>query len=175
MPYIPEQQINTGSYLETTSVFDVGSLAQADPGSAEFKELVVKLAQKVNDMLLVLNKKDSAYYLTEQFVTGQLYFNPLSDNPLDLRAGFRIVIDVGPIGAGVTSVAHGLAITSTWKFTKILGAASNTGTLVYYPLPFAGATGNNIEVRVTSTQLVITNNSGVTFTDVYVNLEYVKN
>jgi len=56
----------------------------------------------------------------------------------------------------------------------ISGAATNTGTLVGYPLPFASTTGNNIEVTVTATQVVINNNSGVTFTHSQVTLEFCK-
>ena len=56
----------------------------------------------------------------------------------------------------------------------IYGAATNTTTLVGYPLPFASATNNNIEVSVTATQVLINNNSGVTFTDSQVTLEYCK-
>lgn len=173
-PYVPDQQINTGSYIPTTSVFDVSAIYETDITSPEFKELLVRLYQNVNNIAVALNTKDSAYYIQEEFVNGQLFFNPASSNPLDLRGDFRKLINIGALGAGVTNTNHNLAITSTWKFTRIYGTASNTGTLNYYPLPFAGAAGNNIELRVNGTQVVINNNSGATFTDCYVILEYVK-
>lgn len=174
MSYVPEQQINTGAYLATTVVFDMARVYQIEVSSEEFKDLVVSLAETINNNALVTNLKDTGYYILEEFVTGQLFFNPASSDPNQLRPGFRKFINTGALAAGVTTVAHGLPITATWKFTRILGAASNTATLNYYPLPFAGAAGNNIEVLVTATNVVITNNSGATFTDSYVDLEYVK-
>jgi hypothetical protein len=176
MPYIPDQ-VNSGSYIGTTQVWDVSQIYDIEVNSPEFKELIVRLYQNINNVATVLNTKDSAFYLNKEFVNGQLWFNPADPtlSQLKLRADFRTVVNIGALGAGVTSVNHGITVTNTLKWTFIGGAATNTGTLVGYPLCFAGAAGNNIELRVTSTQVVINNNSGVTFTDCYVVLEYVKN
>ena len=171
MAYITNQT-NTGSFVPTTNIWDVGTLFDVDVNSPDFKELLVRLYQNVNNIALVLNSKESAFYLTQEFLTSQVYFTP---NSSDLRPGFRELVNIGPLGAGVTTTAHNLVPTSTWTFTKIYGAASNTGTLVYYPLPFAGAAGNNIEVTVNATNVVIDNASGVTFTNAYVIVEYIKN
>jgi hypothetical protein len=174
MAYIPDQQIDTGSYVSTTNVWDVARLYEVEVGSPEFKELLVRLYQNVNNIAIALNTKSTGYYLNEEFVSGKLFFNPTSNDPLKLRPGFLKAVNTGALGAGVTAINHGIAITNTFKWMFIYGAATNTGTLVGYPLPFAGATGNNIEVTVTATQVVINNNSGVTFTDSQVTLEYVK-
>lgn len=173
-PYIPDQQINTGSYIPTTNVWDVSQLYEIDVNSDEFKELLVRLYQNVNNIALVLNTKSTGYYINEEFVSGKLFFNPASNDPLLLRPGFIKTIDTGALGAGLTAINHNIAVTNTFKFMFIYGAASNTGTLIYYSLPFAGAAGNNIEIIVTATQILITNNSGVTFTDSQVTLEYCK-
>lgn len=174
MAYIPDQQINTGSYVPTTNVWDVSRLYEVEISSPEFKELLVRLYQNVNNIAVVLNTKCSGYYINEEFVSGKLFFNPSSTDPLQLRPGFIKTINMGTLGAGVTAVNHNITITNTFKWMFIYGSATNTGTLVGYPLPFAGAAGNNIEVRTTSTQVIINNNSGVTFTDAQVTLEYVK-
>lgn len=174
MPYIPDQQINTGSYVPTTNVWDVSRLYEVEIGSPEFKELLVRLYQNVNNIAIALNNKVSGYYINEEFVSGKLFYNPASNNQLELRPGFMKTINTGALGAGVTATNHGLTVTNTWKWMAIYGAATNTGTLVGYPITFAGAAGNNIEVRVTATQVIIDNNSGVTFTDSTVTLEYVK-
>lgn len=168
MPYIPGQQINTGSFVGTTNVWE-SQITDANVNSPEFKRLLVELHRNIGQIALVLNTKETGYYILEEFVTGQLYFNPNDPNPNNLRPAFRKEINLGALGAGVTSVNHGLAITNTWKFAKIVGAASNTGTRVYYALP-----NSNITVSVTATQVVINNASGVTFTDAYIDLEYVK-
>jgi hypothetical protein len=173
--YITNQQPNTGNYVQQTPVFDVSRIYQTDVNSTEFKELIVKLTQEVNNHAICLNNKISGMYLTEEFVSGKLLFNPNSSSQLDLRACFIEVVNVGPLGPGITPANHGLTVTNTWKWLFIGGAATNTNTLVGYPITFGGAANNNIGVNVTNTQVIVNNNSGVTFTDSYVVLEYVKN
>ena len=174
MAYNPNFVANTGASVPTTNVWDVGRLYEVDVNSDEFKELLVRLYQNVNNIALVVNLKDTAYYLNIEYGTNQQYYNLANPSPLKLRPGFREAVDIGALGAGVTAVNHGLVVTADWKWMKIYGAATISGTPVGYPLPFAGATGNNIEVTVTATQVVVNNQSGVVFTDSTVILEYVK-
>lgn len=174
VPY-PDMVINQGSFVPTTYIWDVQQLYSTDVNTPEFKELLVRLYQYINNIATVLNTKDSAFYLLEQFQNSQLWFNPNSSNPNDLRACFRNVFNIGALGAGLTTQLHNLPIDASWKLTKIQGVASNTATLTYLPLPFAGAAGNNIELSVNGTTIIINNNSGVIFTDAYVVLEFVKN
>lgn len=174
MAYIPDQQQNTGSYVPTTNVWDVARLYEVEVGSPEFKELLVRLYQNVNNIALVLNTKVTGYYLNEEFVSGKLFFNPASTDPLQLRPGFIKTINTGALGAGVTSVNHGIAVNANLKWMFISGAATNTSTLVGVPLPYVSVANTHIQVSTTATQVVINNNSGVTFTDSQVTLEYVK-
>ena len=175
MAYVPGQQINTGQFVPTTSIFDVGRLYEVSVTSPEFKELLVRLYQQVNNLAISSNNKKSGYYLQEEFVTSAIYFNPASPDPLQLRPEFRKTFNIGPLAAGVTTTAHNLAITNTWQFTHIYGAASDNIGFNYYPIPFASAGGAaNIEIRVDATNIVITNNSGIAFTSCIVTLEYLK-
>jgi len=174
MAYIPDQQMNTGSFVPTTNIWDVAPLHDVNVNSPEFKELLVRLYQNINNIALGLNTKSTGYYINEEFVSSKLFFNPISNDPLQLRAGFIKTIDTGALGAGVTAVNHNITVTNLFKWMFISGAATDTGALIGYPLPFVGAAGNNIEVSVTATQVLINNNSGVTFTDSQVTLEYCK-
>lgn len=181
MPYIPNQRSQTGAYLPTTEQIDVTQILHADVTSPEFKELIVRLYQAFNNLSQQVNLKDTGYYVEEEIVNSQLYFNPSiylnpsEQNFLKLRNVFRLTVDVGGFGAGATTAAHGLTPTTDWKFTRIYGVASETTTPVYYPLPYASAGGAaNISLDVDGTNVNITNNSGVTFDDCYVVLEYVK-
>jgi hypothetical protein len=174
MAYNIDQQINTGSYVPTTSVWDVSQLYEVDVTSPEFKELLVRLYQNINNIAIVLNTKVTGYYINEQFVSGKVFFNPASNDPLQLRPGFIKTINTGALAAGATAINHDIAVTNTFHWMFISGAATDTVTVVGYPIPFAGAAGNNIEVSVTATQVLINNNSGVTFTDSQVTLEYCK-
>lgn len=173
MSFIPGQQTDTGSFIPTTGSFEVSHVYTTDVNSPDFKELIARLFQMVITNSNVLNLKDTGFYLQEEFATGQLYFNGATTDPLKLRPVFRKVIDMGALGAGVTSIAHGLTPTADWRFVHIYGAAN--GTPNFYPLPFVSAAGaTNIEVRVNATNVIVTNNSGVAFASAYVVLEYVK-
>ncbi len=173
--YNPDQQANTGSFVTTTQIWDLGQLQNIDITSPEFKELLIRLYQQINNIAIVLNSKKSGYYIEEEFVTSALYFNPNSSDPLMLRPEFRKTFDIGPLPAGVTTFAHNLAITNLWQFTHIYGVASDNIGFNYYPLPFASAGGAaNIELYIDATNIVITNNSGIAFTSCIVVAEYLK-
>src|SRR6185369_581411 len=119
MAFFEEQQINTGSYVPTTNIWDVTRLHEIDVNSAEFKELLVRLYQNINNISLVLNTKCTGYYINEQFVSGKLFFNPDID-PVQLgaqyRPGFIKTINTGALGAGVTAVNHDINVTNTYKW-----------------------------------------------------------
>ena len=171
----PDQLQNTGSFVPTTFILDVAQLQEVDVKSPEFKELLVRLYQNLNLMVISLNTRDAAFYLTQEFVNGQLFFGTVSNSQDDLRPDFRTVVNTGALGPGVTTVAHNIPITNTYNFTRIYGEATDNIGFNYYPLPWASAAGvTNIELKVNNTNVVITNNSGVAFTESKVILEYLK-
>lgn len=172
-----ENQI--GAFIPTTDIFDI---ADVDPKSPQFKELLVRLSQTVNDIALRLNISDAGYYVQEEFVCGQIYFpNPaLTDTTPQAptyRQVFRKVINFGALpNTGTTNVAHGIAPDSTFTFTRIYGAASDTTGLVYLPLPYSSPTlVENIKLHATNTNVVITTgNNRSAYNVTYVVLEYIK-
>jgi hypothetical protein len=170
------QQNLTGMFVPTTNIWDTQVLYEMDYGKEGMQELFVRLYQNLNLMALALNAKETGYYIDQEFVTGSVFFGTASTNQSDLRSVFRKVINVGSVGAGATTKAHGLAIGTTWSFTKIYGAVSNTTTNNYLPLPWVNTTtpANSIELKVDATNIVITNNSGLTFPTCMVVLEYLK-
>lgn len=177
MPYLNGFQANTGSFVPTTNVWDVSEIQEVDVTSQEFKELLIRLYQNLNNICLVLNSKDSAFYIQQEFNTGALFFNPgvVPQNILTYRPGFRIVVPCGALGAGLKTVPHGLAVTATWHWVYIGGAATDTVNRLGYPITYGGATGNNISVNVDATNIYINNQSGITtFTDSMIVLEYLK-
>lgn len=180
MAFIPDQQINTGQFLPTTTVFDVARLYEIEVTSPEFKELLVRLYQSVNNIALSTNIKDTGYYINEEFVTGQVYFNPTAPNPSDpstLRSVFRKVINFGALPNTATKiVAHNIPFTSTYKITRFYGAASDTTGLNYIPIPYAALVLNeNIELRADANNVYVTTGINRTnFNECYIVIEYVK-
>ena len=171
-----------GAFIPTTNIWDVSSqIMSLDVNSPEFKELLIRLYQNINNVALSVNIRDAGYYDTSEFVNGQLFFpNPSlgssSNEYPAFRQVFRKVINFGALpNAASKSVAHGIAINSSYTFTRIYATASDVGALSYIPIPYASPTSaNNIELSVNSTTVTI--NSGINrsnYTVCYVILEYI--
>lgn len=167
---------NTGSFVPTTFVWDVAELRDTDIKSERFKELLVRLYQNLNLMQISLNVKDSAYYDTEEFVNGQLFFaspdaSSSSTEATNRRQVFRKVINFGALPNSTTkSVAHDIDITSGYSFTRLYGAASDQSGLNFLAIP-----NSAITLAVDSTNVKITTTSNLSaYTITYVTLEYLK-
>lgn len=167
--------VNPGMFLPTTPMFDVGDLDETT-----LKQLVVQLTQFVNNIAVVLNKKDSALYVLEQFVNGQLFFpNPVTSSSQaqspDLRQVYRQVFSVGPLpNTGQILIPHGIAPTSIFTFTRIYGCASDTTGLNYIPLPESFVNGHIVDLAVNMTNIVInTNWNASNFNITYIVLEWL--
>lgn len=181
---MPDDNLSTliGSFVPTTAIFDVDLLYEVDVNSPEFKELLVRLYQNVNLMSLVLNTKDSGYYNTQEFVSGQLFFpdvatNDGDSNANDFRQGIRSVINFGALpNAAGKSVAHGITVSASTQFTRIYATATDPVGFNYIPIPYASPTAaNNIELSVDATNVTITTGIDRTaFTKCIVVLEYVQ-
>lgn len=170
-----------GAFIPTTNVWDVGQLYQVDVTSPQFKELLVRLYQNVNNIATILNLKDTGYYTTQEFVNGQSFFpnpslNSSTDTVATYRQVFRTTVNFGALpNAGTKSVPHNIAITAGFTFTRIYGAASDTTGLTYIPLPFVDAAGNNIELNVDATNVnIVTTSDRTNYTVCYVVVEYIK-
>jgi hypothetical protein len=167
-----------GLFLPTTPLFDVGDLE--DP--AQSRELIIRLTQKINDIIIALNLKDTGYYPLDVFVNGQSFFeNPaLSDVSTQLptfRQVFRKVFLSGPLpNVGTLTIPHGIPITASFTFTRIYGAASDTNGFNYIPLPEAFVNGNIVDLSVNLMDIVIhTNWNASNFLVVYIVLEWLEN
>ncbi len=178
-------QTNLGNLLPTTYNFDVAQLYAVDVKSPEFKELLVRLAQNVNSMLIALNLADNGRYVQFEQVNGQQYFpNPalssITATQPAYRQVFRTVVNFGTLpNTGTKSVAHGVPITpsvTTYSFTRIYATASDQVARTFIPIPYASNTaGDPIELSVDATNVTITTGSNRTnYTICYVVLEYIK-
>jgi hypothetical protein len=173
---------NYGAFVPTTNVWDVSEIYQTEVTSPEFKELLVRLYQNLNNMALSLNIKDSAYYVNAEFVNGQSFFpnpayNSSTTTVASMRQVFRLVINFGALpNSTTTSVAHNLPANAGWTFTRIYGCATNPSTPQYLPIPYASNTANaSIELWVDGTNVNIKTASNLSaYTTTYVILEYMK-
>lgn len=172
MPYIDNSQANSGLYIATTTVYDqINSSNLSD----ELKQILVVIYQNTNNIALALNQKESGIYDLMEFVNGQGWFVPppgTSAN-MQLRPDYTKVLWITNLPPGVTTVAHLLPITATWTFTLIQGVANDTVGKNYYPFGASGA-GVDISVVGNATNIVLTNNTAITFNKTYVVLKYLK-
>lgn len=173
-------QMNPGSFVPTTSAWEISQIQSVDVNSKQFKELLVRLYQNLNTIALSLNTRDAGYYALEEFINGQIYFpNPslTSSTPQTpaFRQVFRMVVDFGALpNAGSKSVAHNIDITAQFSFTRIYGASSDQVGFNYIPIPNVSAT-IPVEIHITLTEVVITTTANLTaYTKTYIVLEYLK-
>lgn len=164
-----------GLFLPTTPMFDVGDLKDID----NLKELVIRLTQSVNNISVAVNLKDTGYYVLEEYVNGQVFFqNPAATSTLPSRQVFRKVIDFGALpNAAAKTVAHGIAPDATFTFTRIYATASDPVNLLYIPIPYAStvAIANNVQLDVDAVNVTITTGiNRIAFSRTFVILEYIK-
>jgi hypothetical protein len=171
-----------GSFIPTTNIWDVSQLYDIDVNSDEFKELLVRLYQNVNNIALNLNIKDTGYYDVQEFLNSQLFFpNPtLNSSTQSLpiyRQVYRMVVNFGPLPNATTiSIPHYIPVGQNYSFTRIYGTASNSTSTSFIPLPYSSATSNKcIELSVTNANIVITTSIDYSaYVNTYVVCEYIK-
>jgi hypothetical protein len=170
-----------GAFIPTTNIWDTTELDDIDVTKPEFKELLVRLYQNLNNMAQAVNIKDSGFYYQQEFVNGQKYFaNPSLSSSSSLtpepRQVIRQVINFGALPNATTkSVAHDITFTANSTTTRIYGSSSKQSSKNYVPIPYASASGNDIELNIDGTNVNITTNSDWSaYTITYVIIEYLK-
>lgn len=171
-----------GAFVPTTNVWEISEIYSVQIDSPQFRELLVRLYQNINNIALVLNIKDSGYYDLKEFVNSQLFFpnpvlNSLSTTKPVYRQVLRKVINFGSLpNAATKTVAHGITVSSATSFTRIYGAATDPVGFNYIPLPFASPVlVDNISLSVNATNVVVTTGANYSnFTTTYIVLEYLQ-
>jgi hypothetical protein len=138
----------------------------------------------------ILNIKENAQYEKFELVSGQQWFSTTRDNAIITNYTYRVSFDLvalkgGPIPPGLTPLTLTsttmpplLQYANTLIPTHIFGAATVAGPLLL-PLPYASATGNNIEIWFDITNKAaqtfnINNNYGSNLIQAYAVIEYIK-
>lgn len=167
--------------LPTTNVWDPSIIADVDINSPQFKEILIRLYQNINNMALVVNIKDSGFYDTFEFLTGQTYFpNPLlnSNTPTNptRRPVIRKVYFPGPLpNTGTITFPHGIPMTPSITFVKSYGQSTDTTNFKSISLGYSSASGTtNVEMYVDGANVVIiTASDRSSYNVTYVVLEYL--
>jgi len=148
-------------YLPTTYVI---------PDNLE--ELKIKLTQDLNDIAINVNSKDRGLYVNEEIICGQTFlptYSATTSQNIQERTVFRKVIETGVLATGANNIAHNIAVTTDYRFTRIYGVIGNYATPVYAAIPDTG-----ISIIVNATNVVVTIPAGYNGYSGHVVLEYVK-
>jgi hypothetical protein len=166
-----------GAFVPTTNIWDPQNIYQSnlDP---ELKEILVRMYQNLNLMANVLNVKETGQYNNAyEIVSSKTWFpNPALTSTTPTSPTDRQVIRktfLLSLPPGATNLPHGLPVTTSWTFTLIYGTANDTVGFNYYPIASFGG-GNSIEIRVDNVNIVLINNTAITFNITYIILEYLK-
>ena len=138
---------NAGLFLPSTYEFDIGAL-QDDVSSSDFKELIVRLYQNINSIVLALNLKETGFYVQTEFVTGKVWYpdpalNSTTGPTPELRQAYRVVVPFGALlnnatKSLVTDVQYPSTSPTTFR-VKIIDCVANkiTTPFAQVPIPYS--------------------------------------
>ena len=113
------------------------------------------LVEQLKNVALGVNTRVIGWYLDQELLTGKAFI-PGSNNVRDgqtsqqYRSVLRIVVDVGPITAGVVTVAHNITNDANYEQIELWACATNSTTLT------STVFGNSDTIRVIGPNIQIT-------------------
>ena len=156
-------------YIITTRQFPTG----------EPELLETELTKSYEEIASGVNSRTIGIFNTFQMVTGDKYYSNTNNspmNPIKYRQGYRQLFAFGAIATGATlTIDHEIS-----GITECVHIYGNCITSVpdFRPIPYSSATAVNqqIEVKVTDTQIIIINGAGApNITSGTIILEYLLN
>ena len=180
MSSIPSN-LNFGSFVPTTFVWEIQQI-QSSNIDENLKDILVRLYQNLNQVVLPINTKDTGIYDLSEFVNGQVFFpnttlSSTTPQAPTARQVYRKVINFGALpNAATKSVAHGITIDTNVSITRLYGAATNPG-VSFIPIPYVSITAltDQAELGMNATNVNIhTAINYSAYTTCYVVIEYIK-
>ena len=119
-----------------------------------------------------LNAKEIGFFIDQELLSGKSFIpspNELADGGTSqqFRSILRIVVDVGPITAGVKTVAHNITVDANYEQIALWACATNSSA------PFTSTVfGNSDTIRVIGPNIQITSDGTYDRCKAY--LEYIQ-
>jgi hypothetical protein len=141
------------------------------PDDSAFLDTLSLTYKRIAD---AVNTKEGALYQPVETATFQKYFKPAETQ--NFRNVYRMTINFGTLPNTTSDTEpHNIDFTENFRVTRIYGAATDPVNLLYIPLPYASASGADIELSLDATNVIITTASNRTaFTESTVVIEYTK-
>lgn len=165
-----------GSFVPNTFVWDLQELQKVQSIDPKLRELLIRLYQNLNLVVLNLNIKDVGQYPRMEVVNGQLWFpNPANNSTTVATAQERqvlrkVLLFVGGLpNNGSQTIPHGITVTKNTSWTRIYATATTaTGTGI--SLPNASTT-----ITTTTSNVVISTTANLSsYVLTYIILEYIQ-
>lgn len=171
---------NINSFLPIADQYDAAVINQLEVGSDEFKEFLVRLSIRINNIAISVNDRDGGYFSLGEYNTGtQLY--PSAADPVNYRTILRTVVDFGALpNTGIKSVAHNInpptGITANYIWVRVGATATDTTGLTGIELNYADVAGNIAYAFADQFNINIeTNFNATNYNQCVVVLEYIVN
>lgn len=114
------------------------------------ERLIKNMYNKINNLVNIINYKDTAIYNNEEIHTSQKWF--IGEKAGQQKMVYRVVIKTGAlVNTGTTTTAHNLPVTQDWNFIEISGTANSSAFDEWIPLNDA-----NISIKIDLTDIIIT-------------------
>lgn len=134
------------------------------------KELTRNIFRKVNDLVYIINTKDTAIYTDEEFFTSQQWYVEKDQGEQQMIYRKCIIYNGALPNAGIINIPHGILLTDDWDFVKIYGISQSPGTHFWVTIPTP-----EIAIFVNLTDIRISTTADYTpFTRTKIILEYIK-
>jgi len=171
---------NEGVFVPTTNTFEVTSIVDKNITAEYFREFIVRLQNRLNEIAISLNQKETGAYLNDIVIIGSFVYpdtNLSSSTPQQPseRPLYRKTVIFGALPNNTTkTVAHGIPLNSNLKVFKIIAVANDLINGNRVPLSFySPASGLGVAIELDNTNVIVTSNFDATrFTDTDVIIEY---
>lgn len=118
----------------------------------------LSLVERTKKLANGINIRSVGWYIDVEILTGKKFI-PTSTSQ-DFRDIFRKTFDIGALpNNGIKNVAHGITeIPINFRLLSMWGAATNTTSGSSIPLPYTSIAGNHVDIKMDTTNIIITTN-----------------
>jgi len=137
--------------------------------SQDDKQLLRNIFRKTNELVNIINTKDTGIFNDEEFFTAQQW--NVGKDQGEQQVLYRKAFDAGALpNIGTLTVAHNLSLDANWDFIKIYGTAKDSTGVQWVPLAHP-----DITIVIDNTNINITTTSNLSaYTTTRIILEYTK-
>lgn len=130
----------------------------------------IAVVEQLKRIANAINVREIGFFLDQEVLAGKLFIPGLNiaadgGSTQQFRTVLRIVVDVGPLVAGLNTVAHNITNDANYTQIALWACATNSGTLT------STVFGNSDTIRVVGANVLITSDGA--YDRAFAYLEYI--